>query len=173
MEGRPRFVRACNPRPAMCDLDPSVVPLTFERPCPTLDRMLRLGRVRPEQAVAVAGPAGPAVQLGLLRKRFVRVVSACGACGGEDGTCDALLLTGPCADEGLAALAERTARLLSQRGVVVAHEASPDGDVGLARGLAAHGLLCDWVVHDMAGPCLVAMGVHRAARTAPVLAQAA
>ncbi len=148
-------------------------PSTAERPCPTLERMLRLGRVGPGQAVAAAGRAAAAVQIGLLRKGFDRVASACaGGCGGEPASCDALLLTGPCSEAEIAALADGAVRLLAPRGVLVAHELSPDGDVALTRVLAAHGFEVDWVVHDMAGPCLVAMGLHRVSARAE-LARAA
>lgn len=146
--------------PAAAPLSSAVVPMGGERPCPTLDRMLRLGRIDPGQTVAVAGPARLAAQIGLLRKGFGRVVSACGDCDGEADTCDAVLLTGPCPDAMLEALADRAARLLKPGGVLVAHELSPDGDVGLARVLRAHGLEPAWVLHDMAAPCLAAMGVQ-------------
>ena len=147
----------------MCVVDPAAAALDVERPCPTLERMLALGRVRPTQSVAVAGAASLAVLIGLCRKGFSRACCAREAAGsGAVGEIDVLLLTGPCADEALANMVARTARLLGERGVVVAHELSLDADGPLERALLAAGLVVEWAVHDLSGPCLVAFGVHRA-----------
>ncbi len=149
----------------MCAVDPSTVPHAPDRPSPTLDRMLRLAGARTDQAVAVAGPAGLPALVGLCRKGFVRVSCARTAtCGGADGRNDVLLLSGPCTGAVLADTLARTVRLLRDGGVIVAHEAGLDDDLVLADGLHALGFAVDWSVHDLAGACLVAVGVHRVGR---------
>ena len=159
----------------MCAVDPAAVAHAGDRPCPTLDRMLRLARLSPQQAVAVAGPAALPVLIGLCRKGFERVACAAKAsCAGESGASDALILTGPCAGDTLADLLGRTARLLGPKGVVVAHETTLDADPELEQALAGLGFEVEWTVHDLSGPCLVAYGVHRrVARAAPLATEQA
>lgn len=150
---------------AMCAVDPALVPHGPDRPSPTLDRMLKLAGASPDQAVAVAGPASLPALVGLCRKGFSRVSCARTAvCGGADGESDLLLLTGPCTGAALSEALGRTARLLRDGGVLVAHEAGLDDDLLLARRLEAQGLQVDWSVHDLSDACLVALRVRRTSR---------
>lgn len=158
----------------MCAVDPATVPHAPDRPSPTLDRMLRLAGARIDQSVAVAGPASLPVLVGLCRKGYERVACARTAtCGGADGRSDVLFLSGPCTGAALAETLGRTARLLRDGGVIVAHEAGLNDDLVLADRLHVLGFGIDWTVHDLADACLVAVGVHRLGRAveaAPAMA---
>ena len=92
----------------MCAVDPSQIAGLAERPSPALDRMLRLGRMAPDQPVAVCGPASLPVLIGLCQRGFERVVCAREAsCPGEAGASRVLVLTGPCSGSQLEAMVAR------------------------------------------------------------------
>ena len=143
---------------------PSSTPVrdVCDRPSPTLDRLIALARLSPDQPVAVAGPAALPAVTGLMRKGFGRAACVCGRCGIEAGGSEALLLTGPLDALALEALVPQVARVLGARGVVAVHEGSLDAEPALMAALARCGLEVDWVVHDLSRTCLAAFGVHRA-----------
>ena len=158
----------------MCAVDPAQIAAgAAERPSPALDRMLRLGRMAPDQPVAVCGPASLPVLIGLIQRGYERVVCAREtSCPGEAGASRVLVLTGPCCGPQIEAMVARAARLLADEAVVVAHEAAVDDELALAHALEARGLEATWRVHDLAQGCFVAMGVRRVrAATAAAPAQ--
>jgi hypothetical protein len=123
----------------------------------SLQRLVRLTGVRPDQAICVAGPGSLDVMASLCRDGFDRVECARQAtCAGADEISDLLILTE--APDRLGALCARTAPLLRNGGVVAAWLSRIEDDPPIRTALLAHGMEITTSTLDIAGG-LIAM--HR------------
>ncbi|HEY2659216.1 MAG TPA: hypothetical protein VGI79_05800 [Caulobacteraceae bacterium] len=136
-------------------------------PEPPLQRLLHLTRVRPDQAISVAGPDSLAVMIELCRAGYSRVQCARQAtCAGADETSDLLILTGPA--EALGGLAARTAPLLRNGGVVAAWLERTEDDPPIRAALLVHGMEITTSTLDASGDLAVIHRVWRRGRLALV-----